>query len=327
MARKTQHSRNRPADQQPKADRGSSSAEKGSPQRKKRARRRRAPNGTPADLSPSKKQRASPSYLLAYEDARFLRRDALRPARIQLETWKTDLILRDHGIRSTVPIFGSSRIMEREQARKMLLAAEARLARDPENPALIKEVEIAGRLLTKSRYYDEARRLAALISRRCQANSARDFVIMTGGGPGIMEAANRGAHEVGALSIGLNIRLPFEQEPNPYITPELCFQFRYFAIRKMHFLMRAKALIAFPGGYGTLDEFFDLITLIQTGKARPVPVILYGTEFWGRAVDLDFLRDEGTIAPEDLDLFRTVDTPEAAWSIISEFHGLDKDNC
>lgn len=267
-------------------------------------------------------QKESPSYTLAYEDADLLQRDALRPVRIQLEMWKSDLILREHGVRSTVAIFGSSRIVERKKARRALARAEEELRRDPDNAHLVKRVDAARRLLEKSLYYDEARRLARIISSRCQRGSCREFVIATGGGPGIMEAANRGAHDVKAASIGLNINLPFEQAPNPYITPSLCFQFRYFAIRKMHFLMRAKALVAFPGGYGTFDEFFDIITLIQTGKAKPVPVVLFGSEFWNRAIDFQFLSDEGTISPEDLHLFRMVDTAEDAWRVIRTFYGV-----
>jgi uncharacterized protein (TIGR00730 family) len=263
-----------------------------------------------------------PSYLMAFEDVEFLRRDALRPVRLQLEMWKADLILREHGIRSTVCVFGSARILEKTEAKEKLLSAEAAFQANPTDPRLAKEVEITRRLLEKSRYYDEARRLASLISRACQNDSRCDFVVATGGGPGIMEAANRGAHDVGAKSIGYNIVLPFEQKPNPYISPELCFQFRYFAIRKMHFLMRARALVAFPGGYGTFDEFFDIITLIQTGKVRPIPVILCGRDFWRHSVNFEYLRDEGTISIEDLDLFHTVDTADEAWKIIHDFYAL-----
>ena len=272
----------------------------------------------PADTA----QKRSPSYLLAFEDAKLLRRDALRPVRLQLEMWKADLILREHGIRSTVAVFGSSRILDRAESAKRLERAEADLANDPRDPALQWAARAARSLLEKSRYYDEARRFGALVSRHCKERCPGEFVIMTGGGPGIMEAANRGAHDAGAKSIGLNIRLPFEQEPNRYVTPSLCFQFRYFAIRKMHFLMRAKALVAFPGGYGTLDEFFEIITLIQTGRAKQIPVILFGSEFWRRTVDFDFLRGEGTISPEDTDLFETADSAEAAWDTIRKHYGL-----
>jgi hypothetical protein len=264
--------------------------------------------------------------MMAFEDIHLLRRDALRPVRLQLETWKADLILRDNGIRSTVAIFGSARIVERRKAEELLAADEARLLRNPGDPRIVHQIEVSRRLLAKSRYYDEARRLAAIISRHGQSGASREFVICTGGGPGIMEAANRGAHDVGAKSIGLNIRLPFEQEPNPYITPELCFQFRYFAIRKMHFLMRAKALVAFPGGYGTLDEFFDIITLMQTEKVKRIPVILFGAEFWRQTVNFAFLEQEGTVSTEDLQLFRMVDTAEEAWTIVSDFYGLGPDS-
>jgi len=287
----------------------------------RRKRRRRRRRGAKAG-SGSAAQKNSHSYSLAFEDAELLRRDALRPVRLQLEMWKTDLILREHGIRSTVAIFGSTRITDRKTAQARISRAEAELARDPGNPALVKEVEVARSLLAKSRYYDEARRFAATVSAYSLSVSCREFVIVTGGGPGIMEAANRGAQDVGAKSIGLNIRLPFEQEPNPYVTPQLCFQFRYFAIRKMHFLMRAKALVAFPGGYGTLDEFFDIITLIQTGKVKAIPVILFGSEFWSRTVNFEFLQAEGTISPEDLRLFRISDSAEDAWRIIRDFYSL-----
>ncbi len=267
-------------------------------------------------------QKRSPSYLLAFEDAKLLRRDALRPVRLQLEMWKADLILREHGVRSTVAVFGSARILDRSESLKRLERAEADLARNPGDPNLQYAVRAARSLLEKSRYYDEARRFAALVSRRCKDAYPGEFIIMTGGGPGIMEAANRGAYDVGAKSIGLNIRLPTEQEPNRYVTPALCFQFRYFAIRKMHFLMRAKALVAFPGGYGTLDELFEIITLIQTGRAKRIPVILFGREFWTRAIDFGFLRDEGTISPEDTELFEMVDGAEAAWETICKHYGM-----
>ncbi len=171
------------------------------------------------------------------------------------------------------------------------------------------------------KYYDEARKFAAIVSRRIKAEARRGFVVITGGGPGIMEAANRGADDVGARSIGLNINLPREQEPNPYISPELCFQFRYFALRKMHFLMRAKALVAFPGGFGTFDEVFEVLTLVQTKKVAPLPIILIGREYWSRVVDFNYLADEGFIAHDDLKLFEIVDTAEEAIALISDFYG------
>ncbi len=255
----------------------------------------------------------SPSYRLAFQDPEFLLRDELRPVRLQLELLKPELILQEHQIESTVVIFGSARIPDPQSAAEGLASAREALQRDAANPALQRSLRIAERKVANSRYYEEARRLGRLIATHSDDHR---FVVMTGGGPGIMEAANRGAHEAGALSIGMNIVLPHEQMPNPYITPDLNFQFHYFAIRKMHLVMRAKALIAFPGGFGTLDELFETLTLIQTGKVLPIPVLLFGKEFWERVVNFENLVDEGTIAPQDLDLFRYVDTAEAAWRII-----------
>jgi uncharacterized protein (TIGR00730 family) len=255
----------------------------------------------------------SPSYRLAFQDPDFLLRDELRPVRLELELLKPELILQEHHIESTVVIFGSARIPEPQSAAEGLAAATAELQRDTANPVLQRNARIAERKAANSRYYEEARKLGRLIA--VHSDDHR-FVVMTGGGPGIMEAANRGAHDAGALSIGMNIVLPHEQLPNPYITPDLNFQFHYFAIRKMHLVMRARALVAFPGGFGTLDELFETLTLIQTGKVRRIPVLLFGREFWGRVVQFQALVDEGTIAPQDLDLFSYVDTAEAAWEII-----------
>jgi len=263
----------------------------------------------------------SPSYRLAFQDPDFLLRDELRPVRLQLELLKPELILQEHRIESTIVIFGSARIPEPQAAMKGLEAAQAELQRDAANPALQHQVRIAERRVANSRYYEEARKLGRLIA--AYSDDCR-FVVMTGGGPGIMEAANRGAHDAGALSIGMNIVLPHEQLPNPFITPELNFQFHYFAIRKMHLIMRAKSLVAFPGGFGTLDELFETLTLIQTGKVRHIPVLLFGREFWERVIHFQALVDEGTIAPEDLSLFNYVDTAEEAWDIIlrSEKQGV-----
>jgi uncharacterized protein (TIGR00730 family) len=255
----------------------------------------------------------SPSYRLAYQDPDFLLRDELRPVRLQLELLKPELILQEHQIESTIVIFGSARIPE--PAMDGLRQARAELQHDEADPALQHKVRVAERKVANSRYYDEARKLGRLISAHTDDHR---FVVMTGGGPGVMEAANRGAHDAGALSIGMNIVLAHEQLPNPYITPELNFQFHYFAIRKMHLLMRAKTLIAFPGGFGTLDELFETLTLIQTGKVRRIPVLLFGKEFWERVIHFQTLLDEGTISPEDLDLFTYVDTAEDAWEIISQ---------
>ncbi|MDH4009682.1 MAG: TIGR00730 family Rossman fold protein [Desulfobacterales bacterium] len=260
----------------------------------------------------------SSSYRLAYQDEEFILRDELRPVRLQLELLKPELILQENHIESTVVVFGSARITEPETAQARLVSAEAEYRKDKNDAALKQKVNIARRALANSKYYDEARKLGGLIS----SNTGKDMlVVITGGGPGIMEAANRGAHEAGIPSIGMNIVLPFEQAPNPYITPELTFQFHYFAVRKMHLLMRAKALVAFPGGYGTLDELFETLTLVQTQKVNAIPILLFGRGFWERVINFNALVEEGTISPKDLDLFQFVETAEDAWNIISQVNG------
>lgn len=270
-----------------------------------------------AELSIASPQTLSPSYRLAYTDHDFLLRDELRPVRLQLELLKPELILKEHEIESTVVIFGSTRIPEPKVAHEQLAEAEATSRKDPTNESLTQKARIARSIAEKSKYYEEARRLASLVSTASKNSSHFNFVVITGGGPGIMEAANRGAYEVGAENIGLNIVLPFEQKPNEYITPELSFQFHYFAIRKMHFLMRAKALVVFPGGFGTLDELFETLTLIQTKKIKPMPVLIFGREFWEKIINFDALVEEGTISPEDIKLFQYVETAEEAWEMIS----------
>lgn len=265
-------------------------------------------------------QTRSSAYRLAFTDPQFLLREELRPIRLQLELLKPEMILHEERIHSTVVVFGSARIHEPEKSNLKLLAAEQALKADPENLLLKRDVEIAKRLVKKSFYYLEAQRLGKIISEHGQSEGKRDYVVITGGGPGIMEAANRGAHEVDAKSIGLNILLPMEQGPNPYITPELCFQFHYFAIRKMHFLIRAQALVAFPGGYGTLDELFEALTLMQTRKISRIPVLLFGREYWDRVVNFDAMVEEGTIDPGDLDLFQYVESAEEAWEAIEAFY-------
>ena len=257
----------------------------------------------------------SASYRLAFQDPEFLLQDDLRPVRLQLELLKPELILKEQHIESTVVIFGSARIVDPETAEAQLVSAEAEHRNNKQDPLLARKVERARRTLENSRYYDEARNLGHLIS----SNTGKDkLVVITGGGPGIMEAANRGAHEAGMPSIGMNIVLPHEQTPNPYITPDLNFQFHYFAVRKMHLLMRAKSLVVFPGGFGTLDELFETLTLIQTHKVQPIPVLLFGKAFWERIVNFDALVEEGVISAEDLDLFEFVETAEEAWRLISE---------
>jgi hypothetical protein len=275
-----------------------------------------------AQLDPRSPQTLSPAYRLAYTDTDFLMRDELRPLRLQLELLKPELILNEHGIEGTIVVFGGARIPEPALARERLAAAEAAHREDPADPGKAAEVQRAGRLVARARYYDEARRLAFLISSRNKASARFNWVVVTGGGPGIMEAANRGACDAGVESIGLNIVLPFEQKPNGYITPELCFQFHYFAIRKMHFLLRAKALVVFPGGYGTLDELFETLTLIQTQKIKPFPVLIFGKAFWDRIIHFEALVEEGTISPEDVHLFTYVETAEEAWEAICRAHRL-----
>lgn len=268
-------------------------------------------------------QTRSPSYRLAYTDREFLLRDELRPVRLQLELLKPELLQQDYGIHSTIVIFGSTRIPDEETATNRLQKAETEAATNPSNVALSRKVEIANRILSKAHYYDEAQKLGRIITAESQDPDRCELVVITGGGPGLMEAANRGAHEAGGKSIGLNIVLPMEQCPNPYITPELSFQFHYFAVRKMHFLMRAKALVAFPGGFGTLDELFETLTLIQTKKVKPVPVLLFGREYWQRIINFEALVDEGTIDPDDLDLIQYVESAKEAWEIIQEFYSHD----
>ncbi|UCD66794.1 MAG: TIGR00730 family Rossman fold protein [Deltaproteobacteria bacterium] len=269
-------------------------------------------------------QTESDSYKLAFDDSQFLLRDELRAVRLQLEIMKPEIIQHELGVKSTVVIFGGARIPDPETAAKRLQEEEMQAKREPLSEMAAQRVSCAKRVLVKSNYYEEARELARIITESCLHDEDCDLIVSTGGGPGIMEAANRGAAEAGGKSIGLNIVLPHEQAPNEYITPELCFQFHYFAMRKMHFLMRARVLVAFPGGYGTMDELFETLTLIQTKKIRPLPVILFGREFWNKAIDFDFLVQEGVIAPEDKNLFHTVEKAQDAWKIIQEFYYENK---
>jgi len=268
-------------------------------------------------------QTRSHSYRLAYNDKEFLLRDELRPVRLQLELLKPDLIQEELGINSTVVIFGSARIPEKTTAKENLQTAQALLNKNPHDVKLNRNVAIARRVLKNTRYYDEARELARLITENSQQSSKSELVVITGGGPGIMEAANRGASDAGGKSIGLNIVLPYEQRPNPYITPELCFQFHYFAIRKMHFLKRARALVACPGGFGTIDELFETLTLIQTHKIKPVPILLLGSDYWKRAINFDVFVEEGTIHEDDLKLFEFVESAEEAWQVIKTYYELE----
>jgi uncharacterized protein (TIGR00730 family) len=261
----------------------------------------------------------SPSYVLAERDAALLARRELRPVRLQLELLKPEMALAEHNVSSTIVVFGSTQIAERGVLEERLRAVTAALAAEPQNPLLARAVSRSQRLLAKAHYYDAAREFTRLVSSRA-AVRGRDYVVVTGGGPGIMEAANRGAYDASAKSIGLNITLPAEQLPNEYITPGLCFRFHYFALRKMHFLLRAQALVAFPGGFGTLDEVFDALTLRQTERMQEIPVIMYGRKYWEQVIDFEFLADEGAIDDAHLELISYADTPEEAWNLIANFH-------
>jgi len=267
----------------------------------------------------------SSAYRVAYKDLDFLNSGYARSIRLQAELMKPEITFRRNNILSTIVVFGGTRIQEPKKARAGVRRLEARLKRKPGDPDLVRKLAIAKRVEAKSHYYDEARQFATLVSEECQQRDQHHYFIVTGGGPGIMEAANRGAYEVNAKSIGLNITLPMEQEPNPYITPALCLHFHYFAIRKMHFLLRAKALVAFPGGYGTLDELFEALTLVQTRKVRPLPIVLFGEEYWRRLIDFDYLVQEGTIDEEDLELFVFADKAEDAWKYIKYFYDAAND--
>ena len=262
----------------------------------------------------------SPSYRVAHEDMEFLNLSELRPVRMQLELLKPEMTLIREGVGSTVVIFGGTQVIEKEDAEARLDKAEEAAKKKPNDAKLQREVERAKSRLAKVRFYDECREFARLVSSTCQVDGSCDYVVITGGGPGIMEAGNRGAWDANAKSIGLNITLPDEQAPNPYITPELCFQFDYFALRKMHFLMRAAALVTFPGGFGTLDELFNALTLRQTGRMQEIPIILYGKEYWDGIVNFQQLADEAVIRDSHLDLIDYADTPQEAWDIIQKFH-------
>ena len=253
-----------------------------------------------------------PSYREADRDVDFLAQNDTRGVRLQLDYLKAELAMQRHGVAHTIVVFGGTRVIEPRAARRREAACAAALAANPDDPLSRRHLAVARRVLDNSRYYDIARAFGALVGAAETAGGR--ILIMTGGGPGIMEAANRGAHDVGGPSIGLNITLPHEQYPNPYVSPDLCFSFHYFAVRKLHFLLRARALVVFPGGYGTLDELFEVLNLVQTRKIAPLPVILVGEAYWRRAFDPDFLADEGVIDPEDRELFWFAETAEEIWS-------------
>jgi uncharacterized protein (TIGR00730 family) len=256
-------------------------------------------------------QTEHPAYRLAYQDPDFLHREDLRPVRLQLELLKPEILLQENRIASTIVIYGSARIPEPQEAAARLAAAMTE-----------QDKRIAERVYAKSHYYTVARELARIASQLEPIDDMNHFVVVSGGGPGIMEGANRGAFEVGAPSVGLNIVLPHEQAPNQYVTPQLSFLFHYFALRKMHFLMRARAVCVFPGGFGTLDELFETLTLIQTRKITPIPLLLFGRRFWEGVIDFPALVEEGVISPEDLNLFQYVETAQEAWRIIADAYGL-----
>jgi uncharacterized protein (TIGR00730 family) len=268
-----------------------------------------------ANQPTSSPQTEDPAYRLAFQDMDFLLRQDLRPVRFQLELLKPELLLDEAGIESTFVFYGSARIPEPSKADSLIEMASTDHQR-----------KVAERLKAKSKYYEEARKLARIVSRiEPGPDAKRQFVVCSGGGPSIMEAANRGAVDEGKESVGLNIVLPHEQLPNPYVTPRLSFQFHYFSLRKMHFLIRARAVAVFPGGFGTFDEGFELLTLIQTGKIKPLPIVLFGREFWERVVSFEALVEEGVIAPDDLNLFKFVETAEEAWDYICDYYSENKE--
>lgn len=254
-----------------------------------------------AKHTPDTPQTTSEAYKLAFDDFNFITREELRPVRLQLELLKMEMLLQEEGINSTIVIFGGARIP------------------GPRQKPFGANAEQNKNLKAKTHFYEEARKFARLCSEYSKTTDYSEFVVCSGGGPGVMEAANKGASEIGAPSIGLNIVLPHEQAPNKYVTPHLSFQFHYFAIRKMHFLLRAKAITAFPGGFGTLDELFETLTLIQTQRSAPMPVVLFGEEFWRRIINFEALAEEGTISPGDLDLFKFAETAEEGWKIIADW--------
>ena len=264
----------------------------------------------------------SPAYRVAYEDTEFLNQDEQRPVRLLLELQKPEIRLLEHNIQSTIVVFGSARTLPPDRAQNQLDdLLKKQKGREKGDRTLDARISRARRQVERSKYYEEARRFAQMVSQDFIEMNRMDFVVATGGGPGIMEAANRGAHDEHQMSMGLNIILPMEQEPNPYISPELCFQFRYFAVRKMHFMLRARAMVAFPGGYGTMDELFEALCLVQTGKMPKMPIVLVGKEWWSRVIDWDFLVDEGVIDPEHQKLFTMVDTAQEAVDTIYAFYG------
>ncbi|MGD9539717.1 TIGR00730 family Rossman fold protein [Methylocystis sp.] len=276
----------------------------------------RSPAPDVPDLAAAKRLQAilsSPSYRKADEDIDFLASAEARGPRLNLEYLKAESLLRRHGVAATIVVFGSTRIVEPALAERRLAEAQALASANPDDATLARRLSVAKRIRENSRYYEIAREFGALVGAARESGDLPRLAIVTGGGPGIMEAANRGAFEAGAATVGLNITLPHEQLPNTYVTPSLCLRFRYFALRKMHFMLRARALVAFPGGFGTFDELFETLTLVQTGKVKPIPIILVGESYWRRAFDIDFLLEEGVIEPQDRHLFHYAETASDIW--------------
>ena len=271
-------------------------------------------------------QISSPSYTIAFQDQNFIMSDHARPIRLQLEMEKPEWIMRHAGIRSTIIVFGSARFVSPNRARRLLNEANEKLAASPGSEKAKDAVARAKTQVATSVYYEQAREFARIVAKETTQNyppdyqGPFDYVICTGGGPGIMEAANRGAHDVGVQSIGLNIQLPYEQHPNPYMSPHLCFQFHYFNVRKLHFMLRAKALVCCPGGFGTFDELFEGLTLRQTERMQKIPIVLLGVDFWKKCVNFEYLVETGVICRKDLDLFHFTDSPQEAWNMIKVFY-------
>jgi len=285
----------------------------------------KSPRDDPAAAKRVEQLVNSDVYRRPDEDIHFLAEDDARGVRLELDYLKAELRLREEGIEQTIVVFGGTRIPEPTEASRKMDQRRQELEQDPENTVLIKSLAIAERVLAKSDFYRIAREFGAIVGRSGNGPDDSRVTLMTGGGPGIMEAANRGAYDVGAKSIGLNIILPHEQYPNPYISESLCFSVHYFAIRKLHFLLRARALVVFPGGFGTLDELFETLTLVQSRKIKPLPVILVGEQYWQRVFDPDFLVDEGVIDPEDRDLFWFAESAEEIWAQIKQWYHKAED--
>ncbi len=279
-----------------------------------------APKDDRDALDNIKKIMNSPSYKIAIDDSLFLNSTEATPMRLGLDYHKAESILKRYGILKTIVVYGSTRVVDSKRAKERLEAIKARADRSKDDIELQKELKRAESILEKSKYYDDAREFGKIVAECGKGVDDNRLVLMTGGGPGIMEAANRGAYDVGANSIGLNITLPHEQFPNPYITPDLCFLFYYFATRKIHFMKRAAALVVYPGGFGTLDEVFEALTLIQTTKLDPIPVIFVGSEYWRKVINFEMLEEEGVISSDDLELFCFVDSAKEAWDEIKSYY-------